>query len=240
MNRRDKITIDEMRCVGCEQCVKRCQGGALQLVDGKARLVNEEYCDGLGVCIGECPVGAITVEKVEVAKVSVVTTEQSKQSTSTPFMSLRAVAPEDAQRAKESADAAHLSDDPRLSQLTSWPVQLHLISHGSQYFNGADMLVAADCSAFAHPDFHNTILRGRKLVIACPKLDNNREVYIQKLKGLIDNSIINTITVAIMEVPCCSGLMQIVKAAVERSIRKVPIKRVVISVKGVVVSEEWL
>ncbi len=230
VNRRDKITIDERLCIGCEQCVKRCQGGALEMVDGKAQLTNEDYCDGLGVCLGECPVGAITVEKVEV-----------ESAPKPSFAGLKIVPKVDKQRAQESADAAHNSATSEVvSHLTHWPIQLHLISHASEYLKGADLLVAADCSAFACADFHETMLKGRKLVIACPKLDNNKEVYIQKLKGLIDNAMINSITVAIMEVPCCNALMQISKSAVDRSIRKVPIKRVVIGIRGAILSEGWI
>jgi ferredoxin len=126
------------------------------------------------------------------------------------------------------------------SALTQWPVQLHLINPAASYFNGADLLVAADCAGFAHGNFHNDYIKGRKMVIACPKLDQGKDIYIQKLVRLIDESKVNTITVVIMEVPCCGGLSQMVKMATEMATRKVPVKEVVISIQGKVLAEEWV
>jgi hypothetical protein len=126
------------------------------------------------------------------------------------------------------------------SQLTQWPVQLHLINPSASYFHGADLLVAADCAGFAYGNFHNDFIKGRKMIIACPKLDQGKDIYIQKLVKLIDESRVNTITTVIMEVPCCGGLSQMVQMATQMASRKVPVKEVVISIKGEVLAEEWV
>jgi hypothetical protein len=126
------------------------------------------------------------------------------------------------------------------SELTQWPVQMHLINPAASYFQGADLLVAADCAGFAYGNFHNDFIKGRKMVIACPKLDQGTDIYVQKLVKLIDESRVNTITVVIMEVPCCGGLSQMVKMATQMASRKVPVKEVVIGIKGDVLSEEWV
>ncbi len=126
------------------------------------------------------------------------------------------------------------------SELTHWPVQLHLLNPSAGYFAGADVVLAADCTAYAYANFHGELLRGKKLAIACPKLDSNKEVYVEKIAQMIDSSRINTLTVVIMEVPCCGGLMQIAQMAAERATRKVPVKRIVIGVEGEIVSEGWM
>jgi hypothetical protein len=126
------------------------------------------------------------------------------------------------------------------SELTQWPVQMHLINPAASYFHGTDLLVAADCAGFAYGNFHNDFIKDKKLVIACPKLDQGKDIYVQKLNRLIDVSKVNTITVVIMEVPCCSGLSQMVKMATQMASRKVPVKEVMISIKGEILSEEWV
>ena len=126
------------------------------------------------------------------------------------------------------------------SQLRQWPVQLHLINPGASHFIGSDLLVAADCSAFALGDFHSNWLKNKTLVIACPKLDQGKEIYLQKFISLIDNAKVNTITVLIMEVPCCGGLLQLVEMALSRAGRKVPVKAITVSIKGEILGEEWV
>lgn len=126
------------------------------------------------------------------------------------------------------------------SALSQWPVQMHLINPGASYFRGADLLVAADCAGFAYGNFHNDFISGRKMVIACPKLDQGKDIYIQKLIRLIDEARVNTITVVIMEVPCCGGLSQMVQMAAQMANRKVPVKEIVLSIKGEVLTEEWV
>ena len=201
--KRDIIKIDEAKCNGCGVCVPNCHEGALQIIDGKVRLISDLMCDGLGACIGHCPEGAITIE----------------------------------QRECEPYDEINGSLQ---SQLRQWPVQLHLINPEALYFIGSDLLVAADCSAFTLGDFHQNWLRGKSLVIACPKLDQGKEIYLQKLITLIESSKVNTITVLIMEVPCCGGLLNIVEMAVQRAERTVPVKAVTISIKGEILNEQWI
>ena len=125
------------------------------------------------------------------------------------------------------------------SELRQWPIQMHLINPMAAYFRNADLVLAADCVAFAMGDFHQTWLKGKSLAIACPKLDNNKEVYIEKIIGMIDNAKINTITVMMMEVPCCGGLMQMVEMARQSATRKVPVKQIIVSLQGEILTEEW-
>lgn len=291
---REIVKIDEELCDGCGICIPNCHEGALQVIDGKARLVSELMCDGLGACIGHCPQGAIAIEEREADAYDEIATisQMIKQGKATVFAHLKHLqdhnetgylkqaigfikANQDAMpftisevhellngvneqgenqscgsgggcpgSAPMSFDAGSLKmaapaqETP--SQITQWPVQMHLINPAASYFHGADLLVAADCAAFAHGNFHNDFIKGRKMVIACPKLDQGKDIYIQKLVGLIDQSKVNTITVTIMEVPCCGGLSQMVKVATEMASRKVPVKEVVISIQGEVISEEWV
>lgn len=286
--KRNIIAIDEELCNGCGNCVEGCHEGALQMIDGKARIVSELYCDGLGACIGECPVGAITIEEREAeaydedavmariapqgAKTILAHLKHLKDHGETKLMqqgidyikkhgldvdisSLRTqVAQKPAgcpgSMARSFAAAKHVGSSfspvassetaTNHSQLTHWPIQLHLLNPQAGFLTNEDVIVAADCTAFAYADFHNRFLKNKKLAIACPKLDSHKEVYVEKLVTMIDVSLINTLTVVIMEVPCCGGLLQLAKMAQEKAIRKVPIKKVVIGIKGNVVNESWV
>ncbi len=290
---REIVKIDEELCNGCGDCVPNCHEGALQIIDGKARLISELMCDGLGSCLGHCPQGAITIEKREADEYDevVVIAQMIKSGKATVFAHLKHLQEHGetgflnqaltyikanresmpfkisevhellhaekehkheavgagcgcAGSAPQSFDVAGIKmavpDGEVPSELTQWPVQMHLINPAASYFNGADLLVAADCAAFAYGNFHTDFIKGRKMVIACPKLDQGKEIYIQKLTRLIDESRVNTITVVIMEVPCCGGLSQIVQMATQSASRKVPVKEVVIGIKGNVLSEEWV
>ncbi len=292
--KRDIIKIDEDLCNGCGLCVPNCHEGALQVIDGKVRLVSELMCDGLGACIGHCPEGAITIEQREAEPYDEVKVmeymvdkgfntvvahlKHLKDHNETGYLKqgmgylvendsklsfkvqdVKNAVHQEAQAAKGSAcgggcpgsqtvvfDPASLrpvqdaSTVSAGSQLRQWPVQLHLINPGAAYFQGSDLLVAADCTAFALGDFHQNWLKNKSLVIACPKLDQGKEIYLQKLIQLIDNSKINTITVLVMEVPCCGGLLHLAQMAMQRAGRKVPVKAVTVSIKGEILSEEWM
>ncbi|HZM12543.1 MAG TPA: 4Fe-4S binding protein [Bacteroidales bacterium] len=209
---RDILKIDEEKCTGCGECVPNCHEGALQVIDGKVRLVSELMCDGLGACIGHCPEDAITIEKREAQ----------------PYDEITAPAPVSAMAA----------DTP--SQLTHWPVQMHLINPNSPVYRGADLLLAADCVAFSLGSFHQTFLKNRHLAIACPKLDHGTETYIDKLVAMIDIAKVNTITVMMMEVPCCGGLLQMVRSALAKASGKVPLKAVIVSIDGKILKDEWI
>ena len=206
--KRTVIKIDENRCTGCGACVKGCHGGALQIVNGKARITNETYCDGLGACIGECPVGAITLEEREAEPYNKPDNEPTNHNT--------------------------------LTQLRQFPIQLRLVNPNAPFLKNSDLVLAADCTAFVYSDFHNRFMKNSSLVIACPKLDSSIELYIEKLTAMIDNSSINTLTVILMEVPCCGGLFQIAQQTQANAKRKIPIKRVIVGVNGALQREEWI
>ena len=144
----------------------------------------------------------------------------------------------DLRRAEDPVDEATTTKAP--SQLRQWPIQLHLVSPQAPYFQGADVVLAADCTAFALGAFHNDYLKGRSLAIACPKLDQGLDVYVQKLTALVEDARINTLTVVMMQVPCCRGLLALASEAVAESSRKIPVKAVVVGLQGEILSEEWV
>ncbi len=231
MVKRKIIKIDEDKCDGCGQCVSACAEGALQIVNGKAKLVSDIYCDGLGACIGECPQDAISFEEREAKEFSEkAVKEREKQMSGCPG----------AKVVEFSKEEGKAEEGKRSSQLRQWPIQLHLVPPSAPYFKGADVLLAADCVAFSLGDFHKDYLKGKSLAIACPKLDSDQEIYIEKIKSLIDDAKINTLTVMIMQVPCCGGLLQIAKTAATKASRKIPIKVIVIGLNGDVLKEEWV
>ena len=276
--KREIITIDEEKCTGCGLCVPGCPEGALQIIDGKARLVSDLMCDGLGACIGDCPEGAITIvereaEPYDEAKVmhNIIKAgpntirahlKHLKDHGQTDFYD-QAIAilqdknievpmaqeethqghsgcPGSQNLVFDSQDNASTSAGPQPSQLKHWPIQMHLISPSAPHYQGADLLLAADCVAFSMGDFHGSHLSGKTLAIACPKLDEGQSIYLEKLKALVDEACINTLTVMIMQVPCCGGLLQMAQMAVEQSSRKVPIKAMVVGLQGEVLREEWV
>ena len=284
--KRTIIKINEELCNGCEACVQGCHEGALQMIDGKARIVSELYCDGLGACIGDCPVGAITLEEREAVPYDEIATiermipkgektilahlKHLKEHEEFDFLKqavgyLRNNAvqidftqvhnmpiagtksgtgcPSSKEISFKVAPSFRLDTPAKqtsASELRQWPVQLHLLNPQASYFNATDVVLAADCVAFSFADFHRTFLAGKTLAIACPKLDSNKEVYVEKLQSMIEKSRINTLTVIMMEVPCCGGLISLAAKAVAQSDRKIPIKKIVISIKGEILKEEWV
>jgi NAD-dependent dihydropyrimidine dehydrogenase PreA subunit len=316
--KREIIKIDEEKCNGCGLCIPNCHEGALQLIDGKARLISDLMCDGLGACIGHCPQDAITIEEREAAPYDeeLVMKDMIPKGKNTIIAHLKHLkdykefgflkqgvrylkehedeldfnldevvtavhgngeTQKEAAKAEVEASGCG-SGSPKVhnhdhhhghgggcpgsqsrsfepssqpggetntsgtipSQLNHWPVQMHLINPNAPQFQGADLLLSADCVAYAMGDFHRQYLKGKALAIACPKLDSNKEVYVQKLISLINDAKINTITVMKMEVPCCAGILQMAQMAVENAQRKVPIKGITVSVQGEVQSEDWI
>ena len=301
--KRQIIKIDEEKCNGCGLCVPNCHEGALQIIDGKVRLISDLFCDGLGACIGHCPEGAIQIEEREAEpydekKVMELMIPKGRNTiiahlahlrdhnelkfleeanqylqennidmsinetgingkTPESFPNLAAERGEthdsicgcpgsaakdfriDEKRVEKAGKS--ISDEPidAPSELRQWPVQLHLLNPQAAYFQHADVVLAADCAAFAMGNFHSRYLKGKSLAIACPKLDTNKESYLQKLTSMISESKINSLTVVIMEVPCCGGLLQMAKQAKENSGRNIPIKLSVVSVHGEVLEEDW-
>jgi NAD-dependent dihydropyrimidine dehydrogenase PreA subunit len=305
--KRDIIKIDDELCNGCGLCVPNCHEGALQVIDGKVRLVSELMCDGLGACIGHCPEGAITIESREAEPYDEVRVmeEMINKGKNTIIAHLKHLKdhgetgflqkgvnylkenldglkfnpdevihevhnhgnnPAISAAGVMSAEAIHRNhhghegggcpgsrtttierphDSDRStenvqSELRQWPVQMHLVNPNAPYFRNADLLLAADCVAYSVGGFHGKYLKGKSLAIACPKLDHGTEIYVEKLKTLIDVAFVNTITVMIMEVPCCGGLLQMVKAATSASARKVPVKLMIAGITGDILREEWV
>jgi len=317
--KRTIIKIDEDLCNGCGNCVPNCHEGALQIIDGKARLISDLFCDGLGACIGHCPEGAILMEEREAEPYDEIKvmelmvpkgrntilahlehlrdhkeTELLKQAInyikennidmspkneniqpdhihnheySQSFENLNdartasspAIAAEgcgggcpgskpidfkiDLNKVNEAAATAAVAtvvatDAP--SELRQWPVQLHLLNPQAGYFKNSDVVLAADCVAFSMGNFHNQYLKGKTLAIACPKLDSNKESYVEKLTSMISHSNINTLSVVMMEVPCCSGLLQLAQMARQKAGRNIPIKKSIIGVQGNILMEEWV
>ncbi len=346
--KREIIKIDEEKCNGCGLCIPNCYEGALQIIDGKARLISDLMCDGLGACLGHCPEGAMEIEMREAMPYDEVRVmeEMVKKGRNTvtahmkhlkdhgEFIFLRQAAeylmnnsesidfpvkeviqqvhhysprkenhePAAADKNNEperlinsrkenhepavangaqvpvASDIAGTAWDARSggcpgsrsvsfaspanngtpaspaasqvnnagssedtpSQLTQWPVQMHLINPGASHFRGSDLLLAADCVAYSMGNFHDGFLKGKTLAIACPKLDSNKEVYLEKLVRLINDARINTVTVMKMEVPCCSGIEQIAMKAVQSANRKVPVKSITVGIRGNILAEEWI
>jgi len=235
--KRDILKIDEELCNGCGLCVPNCHEGALQVIDGKVRLVSEFMCDGLGACIGHCPEGAITIENREAdpfdEEMVMKNMEHQHSGGGCPGSQAKVI-----ERPGQEIGIPVIGEQP--SELRQWPVQMHLLNPNAAYFRGSDLLLAADCVAFSMGNFHSAYLKGKSLAIACPKLDSGLDVYVDKLTAMIDIAKVNTITIMMMEVPCCGGLLQMVRAALAKASRKVPVKQMIIGIAGNVMKEEWV
>ena len=256
---RSIIRIDESKCDGCGVCTEACAEGAIQLVDGVAKLVSEVYCDGLGACLGECPQGAITIEQREAAEYDEEATRQhlakmgrELKPHATPAAAhghahahahahVHAPAakgetacgcPGVAMRVMAPRAAKQADPDGRVtSRLAQWPVQLSLVPPTAPYFQNADLLIAADCAPFAYAEFHRDFLEGKSLVIGCPKLDDI-EFYQGKLTQIFQHADIRSVTVLRMEVPCCGGIVHAAVEAVRASGKAIPVKAVTIGIGG--------
>lgn len=235
MPRRKIIRIDEEKCNGCGQCVVDCAEAALRIVDGKARLVREIYCDGLGACLGGCPTGALTIVEREAEEFDEHATkkhvEEDKTMKETPCGCPGTKSVDFAERAAP-ADG---SGDTR-PELTNWPIQLKLVAATAPYFKDADVLLAADCAAFSAISFHSRFIRGKKVIIGCPKLDD-AQFYYEKLTEMFRSNEIRSVQVVRMEVPCCGGLAFITQKAIKDSGREIPYSEVVIGIKGDTLNE---
>ena len=227
------IKIDESKCNGCGLCVSACHEGAIVLANGKAALLRDDYCDGLGDCLPACPTGAISFETREAApydEAAVLRRQRELglgafQATGCPGARARLNELKPS-HAKSGEDAGASSRPSRLAQ---WPVQIKLVPANAPYFAGADLLIAADCTAFACADFHERFMDGRITLIGCPKLDQGD--YVEKLAAILASDI-KSVTVARMEVPCCAGLVQAVQSALERSGKNIPLRIVNIATNG--------
>ena len=222
------IKIDEEKCNGCGACAKACHEGAIEMINGKAKLTREDYCDGLGDCLPACPVNAITFEEREAPaynEEAVLASKEQKKSTPLPCG-----CPGLASKAIKRDNACAVSSEAVSSQLSQWPVQIKLVPTKAPYFEGANLLVSADCAAYAYGNFHNEFIRNHVTVIGCPKLDQGD--YTQKLTEIIANNNIKSVTVARMEVPCCGGIENAVRNALIASGKFIPWRIVTISTDG--------
>lgn len=251
--KRKIITINEELCDGCGNCVSACSEGALQIVDGKAKLVKEDFCDGFGDCIGECPTGALVIEEresrpfdLEVTKEFLLQTkgkeavrrmeEAQKKHEPKEHKLLPCGCPgsmaQTLQIKKSSAESGYQNLE---TQLRNWPVQINLLPLKAPYYQGADLLVAADCCAYAYAGFHNDFIKGRTLALGCPKLDD-ANAYKEKLAAILRDNNIKSVTIAYMEVPCCMGLVKLIEEAVKESGKNIPVKKTRIGIRGQILS----
>lgn len=270
--KRKIIKIDEDKCDGCGVCVPECHEGALQVIDGKVRLISDLFCDGLGACIGHCPQDALKIEEREaepydetkvmdyivkggpnVIKAHLEHLRDHEEfeylkeafiyleakGIHNPIKDVKPIAPKHHQGCPGSASSViekkndeNEETGKRQSQLTQWPIQLHLVPPTAPYYKNSDLLLAADCVAFSYGDFHKDFMKDKSLAIACPKLDSNKEIYVEKITSMISDANVKSITVVIMQVPCCGGLIQIAKQAVIDSGKNIPVEAVVIGVNG--------
>ena len=282
--KRKIVEIDEEKCNGCGECIPNCPEGAIQVIDGKARLISDLLCDGLGACLGHCPQGAITIieRQAQAYNERKVMANMVKQGANVVKAHLEHLRDHDQSEflsqainylkergidnplatakntkaggfaghhagcpgakmfdfrpvAKEAQDAPHAKAK---SQLRQWPIQMHLISPLAPYYQGADVVLAADCTAYALGDFHAEYLKGKALAIACPKLDEGQDVYVQKIRAWFEEAKKNTLTVLIMQVPCCGALLGLAQQALALSKRKVPVKCAVVSLQGEILKRE--
>ncbi len=222
------IKIDEAKCNGCGACSAACHEGAIEMINGKARLNREDYCDGLGDCLPACPTGAITFEEREAPAYDESAVLAAKEKKTAP--PLPCGCPGTASKAFRRESCAVSPSAPVTSQLSQWPVQIKLAPVNAPYFDGANLLVAADCTAFAYGNFHNDFIRNHITLIGCPKLDSVD--YTNKLTDIIANNNIKSLTVVRMEVPCCGGIEHAAKTALQKSGKFIPWRVVTISTDG--------
>lgn len=223
------IKIDEKKCNGCGACATACHEGAIEMVNGKAKLVREDYCDGLGDCLPACPVDAISFEEREAPAYNEAAVLASKKEKEQP---LPCGCPGSAARTLQHPEAAVISSVPNQSQLQQWPVQIKLVPVNAPWFRGAKLLIAADCTAYAYADFHQDFIKGHITLVGCPKLDE--EDYSIKLTNIIRNNDIQSITIVRMEVPCCGGIENAAKKALQNSGKFIPWNVVTITTEGTI------
>ncbi len=235
--KRNIVHIDEDKCNGCGACIPSCKEGALQIVDGKAKLVKEIYCDGLGACLGDCPQGAITIEEREADAFDEAAVEEHlKETKKASPPPLACGCPGTMAKSLKKDTCPKPTGTRQNSELQNWPVQLMLVPPNAPYLQGADIVFLADCTGFAYANIHQDFIRNRVAIIACPKLDD-QEVYIQKLTQMIEINNFRTIEVVMMEVPCCNGLGQLLEKAITQAKTDIQLKKTIISVEGEVLNK---
>ena len=226
MAKRKIIKINENKCDGCGLCIPNCAEGAIQIIDQKARLISDLFCDGLGACLGHCPRGAISIEEREAEEYNEKKVMENKAHTHRGCPGSKILDLRHQQVPAESEEAVRLK-----SRLANWPVQLMLVAPSAPYLKGADILIAADCVPFAYAYFHEDLLREKVLLVGCPKLDD-LEAYREKITQILKTNNLKSITYAHMEVPCCFGLVGVIKEAIAKLGDKIDFNEVVIGIKG--------
>jgi len=229
--KRNVITIDEDKCIGCGLCASACHQGAIGLVDGKAKLLREDYCDGLGRCLPVCPTEAIGFEEREVETGAIKSNMENRQpdtlACGCPGTNSKTI---ERESLSENVQAKTSSTE---SQLNQWPVQIKLVPTNAAYFDKANLLIAADCAAYAYGNFHNEYMKNRITIIGCPKLDDGD--YAEKLTAILQHNDTKSVTVVRMEVPCCSGLESAAKTALQSCGKMIPWQVVTISTDGKII-----
>lgn len=237
------IEIDDELCDGCGQCVPACAEGAIQVIDGKARLLKERYCDGLGACLGDCPQGALRVVEREAEEFDEEAVEAHLEGLdSDPRASdipMACGCPSSQVQAFEPAVASDARSGPTPSALCQWPVQIQLVPPTAPFLKGADLLVAADCTPFAYADFHRDFVQGKVVLVGCPKFDDVEE-YVARFTEIFRSADIRSVTVVVMEVPCCASLPVLLEKAMEKAEKRVPMERVVLSTRGHILKRDEL
>ena len=237
------IEIDEERCDGCGQCVPGCAEGALAIVDGKAKVVSDVFCDGLGACIGDCPNDALKLIEREAEEFDEAAVEEHLENLKTkgdeqklacgcPSTQIQSFISTACEGANQPAAIAGTE-----SALAHWPVQINLVPPHAPFLKNADLLVVADCAPLAFPDFHSRFLKGKAVMLGCPKFDNV-EAYVDKFAQIFSTAEIKSITTVVMEVPCCAGLPFIIKKGLEKSGKDVPLTEVVVSTRGKILEDK--
>jgi Pyruvate/2-oxoacid:ferredoxin oxidoreductase delta subunit len=242
MTTRKIVRIDEGKCNGCGLCIPNCAEGALQIIDGKAKLVSDKFCDGLGACLGHCPQDAITVIEREAENFDGKAVEahlpKRHEAPSEPqpqFAGCPSSRPMQFRVPESRAGMGPVG--PSVSMLSQWPVQLKLVPVNAPYFQDADLLVVADCVPFAYANFHQGFLKGKVVVVGCPKLDD-AQYYKEKLAEIFRTNSVKSVTVPYMEVPCCFGLVKATEDAIAASGKKIPLKKIKIGIRGEIKPEE--
>lgn len=240
------IHIDDERCDGCGQCVPSCAEGAIEIMDGKARIVAEKYCDGLGACLGDCPNDALSIVEREAEDFDEEAVEEylkekepkeapvkTTVSGGCPSAKLQTFAPP---TPCQSANAPMVQSSGS-SELRHWPIQIHLVPANAPFLNGAHLLIAADCTPLAYPEFHQDFLKGKVVMVGCPKFDDVG-AYVRKFTDIFSRADIRSITSVVMEVPCCSSLQGVIKNAMRAAGKEIPWEEVVISTQGEILEKK--
>lgn len=225
------IKIDEDKCIGCGACSTACHEGAIEMIEGKAKLTREDYCDGLGDCLPACPTDAITFEEREAPAYDKEAVQQSKAKKQTPTLPCGCPVTQSKSIKRENSCVTNAVTTE--SQLSQWPVQIKLVPNNAPYFDNANLLIAADCTAYAYGNFHNDFIKNHITLIGCPKLDQGD--YTDKLTDIISNNNIKSVTVVRMQVPCCGGIENAAKQSIRNSGKFLPWRVITISTDGKIV-----